>query len=254
MITKRQKALSVLATLITLTASQAEAVRVGPQGPIGLTGAQGIQGIQGIQGVTGSVGATGPAGSNGSNGSNGSSFVYSMTCGAGGTDACKIGAVGPGGGWIFFVDYNDQYTGFDYLEAAATDIALVAWCVGGTDSTASIYSSALSVSQYWVLNRVGTGSVNTAAMKAACTSGAAYSATAYVSSPVKTDWFLGSEGEMMLMYTNLRQAGVGGFADNYYWSSTEYSSTIAWFQFFLSGYQDASSKGDTYLVRAVRAF
>ena len=52
----------------------------------------------------------------------GSSFSYSMTCGVSGTDACKIGAVGPGGGWIFFVDYNDEYTGFDYLEAAPDDI------------------------------------------------------------------------------------------------------------------------------------
>jgi len=46
-----------------------------------------------------------------------------MTCGISGTDACKIGAVGPGGGWIFFVDYNDQYPDFTYLEAAPTDIA-----------------------------------------------------------------------------------------------------------------------------------
>ena len=47
---------------------------VGPQGPIGLTG----------------------------------SFPYSMTCGISGKDACKIGAVGPGGGWIFFVDKDDE--------------------------------------------------------------------------------------------------------------------------------------------------
>ncbi len=43
-----------------------------------------------------------------------------MTCGANGTSACKIGTKGPGGGWIFFVDYNDQFSGFDYLEAAPT--------------------------------------------------------------------------------------------------------------------------------------
>jgi hypothetical protein len=39
-----------------------------------------------------------------------------MTCGTSGADACMIGAVGPGGGLIFFVDYNDEYSDFDYLE------------------------------------------------------------------------------------------------------------------------------------------
>ena len=34
----------------------------------------------------------------------------------------KEGDTGPGGGLIFFVDYNNQYAEFDYLEAAPTDL------------------------------------------------------------------------------------------------------------------------------------
>ena len=31
---------------------------------------------------------------------------------------CVVVGVGPGNGTIFFVDYNDQYSGFNFLEAA----------------------------------------------------------------------------------------------------------------------------------------
>ena len=63
-----------------------------------------------------------------------------------------------------------------------------------------------------------------------------------------------SLGELKLMYNNLLEAGVGGFANFYYWSSTEASSFNAWSQLFDSGYQHHSDKGYTYRVRAVRAF
>ena len=171
-------------------------------------------------------------------------FSYSMTCGLSGADACKIGSVGPGGGWIFFVDFNDQYSGFNYLEAAPTDISAVVWCN---------VSTLISGIDGWSANAVGRGQANTTAMIGACESGAAYSADSYFTA-TKSDWFLGSEGEMMLMYTNLRQAGVGGFAYASYWSSTEADSNYAWSQYFGTGGQGGGYKGSTLPVRAVRAF
>ena len=68
----------------------------------------------------------------------------------------------------------------------------------------------------------------------------------------KTDWFLGSLGEMMLMYSNLQ--GVGGFAAGAYWSSSENDATTAWYQTFDSGRQLYSGKTSVYYVRPVRAF
>jgi hypothetical protein len=53
----------------------------------------------------------------------------------------------------------------------------------------------------------------------------------------KNDWWLGSIGEMMLMYTNLRQAGVGDFSSGVYLSSSEFSATSAWGQYFWTGEQ-----------------
>ena len=77
---------------------------------LGGVGADGV-GLIGPQGPVG-IGSQGPQGATGENGTYSSSFPYSMACGVSGTDACKVGALGPGGGWIFFVDYNDQYPGF----------------------------------------------------------------------------------------------------------------------------------------------
>ncbi len=141
--------------------------------------------------------------------------------------------------------FNDQYGGFDYLEAAPADIAAVVWCNYTTTSIPAVAG--------WSANAVGAGQTNTTAMLGVCTSGAAKEADVYLTA-TKSDWFLGSAGEMMLMYTNLRQAGVGGFVNSHYWSSTEFDSNFAWFQDFNAGDQLGISKNYSLPVRAVRAF
>jgi hypothetical protein len=68
----------------------------------------------------------------------------------------------------------------------------------------------------------------------------------------KDDWFLGSLGEMKLMYDNLQ--GLGGFSVEWYWNSTEYADNFAFVQNFSGGNQGANYKGNAYPVRPVRAF
>jgi hypothetical protein len=117
----------------------------------------------------------------------------------------------------------------------------------------------------WAARAVGSGQANTTAMLAngatsyvGDTSRAAFYSDALASGvPVgcvtsKDDWFLGSIGEMKLMYDNLQ--GLGGFVQNYYWSSTEYDAANAWSQYFDYGYQNFSSKGFPGYVRPIRAF
>ena len=176
-----------------------------------------------------------------------------------GTDAgtvadelCKIGMTGPGGGPIFFVDYNDQYAGFNYLEAAPVS------CEGTSKAWSSDTTHSLLAVNGWAARAVGSGQANTTAMMAngstsylADTSGAAYFADSLTCSG-KTDWFLGSLGEMKLMYDNLQ--GLGGFSSGYYWSSSGIGASTAWYQDFDYGFQNFYFKVDTYYVRPVRAF
>ena len=79
-------------------------------------------GAVGANGTNGVVGAKGDVGTAGRNGTDLTGAITQLSiCGTGGTSLCKIGAVGPGGGLIFFVDYNDEYATYNYLEAAPSD-------------------------------------------------------------------------------------------------------------------------------------
>jgi hypothetical protein len=67
-----------------------------------------------------------------------------------------------------------------------------------------------------------------------------------------SDWYLPSMDELNQLYIN--KDAIGGFANYYYWSSTEFNNGNAWGQYFFYGYQDGLNKNDDYVVRAVRAF
>jgi hypothetical protein len=161
----------------------------------------------------------------------------------------KIGDTGPGGGIIFFVDYNNQYLGINYLEAAPQSCeASKFW---------SSEYTAVTAARGWAARAVGAGQANTAAIKAVfrgdtSINNAAYFAT-LCSAGDKSDWFLGSLGEMKLMYDNLQ--GLGGFVENFYWSSNEYDKDNAWGLYFDSGALNSNYKKEgTGYVRPVRAF
>lgn len=76
------------------------------------------------------------------------------------------------------------------------------------------------------------------------------------------DWYLPSIHELRLMNQNIGQGNalglgnIGGFADDIYWSSTEFDASSAWVHNFLTGVPDffGGLKNLTHYVRAVRAF
>jgi|GEM_PF-2244560 len=160
----------------------------------------------------------------------------------------KVGDKGPGGGWIFYVDRDDEFPSFTYLEAAPEDVGSQPWC----DKT----SVSIPGASGEAANALGRGKANTRAMLEVCTSGAANTAAAYRGPNNKTDWYLPAEGELMVMYTKLmREQGKGGFGDGYYWSSSEYDYyLLAWGQYFSNGVQYNGSKDNYLRVRPVRAF
>ena len=152
---------------------------------------------------------------------------------------------GPAGGLIFYVKEGGFSDGWMYLEAAPSDqSAFAVWGCSGGGSISGADGTA-----------VGTGEQNTIDIETGCvTAGTAADICANLSLGGYSDWFLPSKDELNLMYTNLKVAGVGGFAEDGYWSSSEYDANIAWVLHFGIGFQDGYPKNLGLRVRAVRAF
>ena len=76
-----------------------------------------------------------------------------------------------------------------------------------------------------------------------------------------SDWYLPSKEELNAVYVNLKQVGVGGFAEDSYWSSTEDGNDYAWTQNFYTatpgmqaGKNNSSPIRRRQSVRCVRKF
>ncbi|MBN1531714.1 MAG: DUF1566 domain-containing protein [Spirochaetes bacterium] len=174
----------------------------------------------------------------------GSGALFVNEIGAQGT-TYKIGDRGPAGGWIFY-DKGTTSGGWRYLEAASDDQSTGAqWGCHGKSIPGAMGTG------------IGTGKANTAAIIHSCgESGIAAKVAAAYRGGGKSDWFLPSKDELNLMYANLYKAGIGGFADAIYWSSSEGGADYAWLRDFGHGYQNYVSKFGSVnrRVRAVRAF
>jgi hypothetical protein len=168
-----------------------------------------------------------------------------------------LGDTGPAGGFVFYVTGD----GLHGLEAAPEDI-------GGNATATSVawgcYPNLLSG-----MNETGVGSgAHNTSQRDLCSdaSTAAKAAAAYEFNGY-TDWFLPSKAELDLMYHELADTdnndtnsgvgddgNLGGFASDYYWSSSQGNSSGAWGQHFDGGDQFDNDKRSAYRVRAVRAF
>ena len=158
------------------------------------------------------------------------------------------------GGIIFYMDPLANGTG---LVSAAMDQSTGAeWgcfgtTIGGTNET------------------IGTGQANTTAIVNGCgQAGIAAKLCDDLVVGIYDDWYLPSKDELNEMWVNLADSdgdgtntgpsdpnNIGGFADSFYWSSSEFGSNVAWTQNFFSGGQEAFSGKDEFVhVRAIRAF
>ena len=104
--------------------------------------------------------------------------------------------------------------------------------------------------------KLGTGLYNTnkivASLGAPTASYAAGLARTYTGGGY-SDWYLPSKDELNKLYLNRK--AIGGFADEYYWSSTESGRDDATAQNLTNGSQFVNPrKNYKYYVRAVRAF
>ncbi len=140
-------------------------------------------------------------------------------------------STGPGGGLIFY-DKGYYSKGWQYMEAAPADLgSTMMWCSGPLNGGYDPGTGPVTTAN------VGDGLSNTINAIAeysaqSLTAIAAVSCDNYVNNGY-ADWFLPSQGEVILMYSNLYLQGVGGFkggSNQYYWNSTEQQNSY-WFQY-----------------------
>lgn len=145
-----------------------------------------------------------------------------------------------GGGIIFYTDAKGQHG----LIAALTDQSAGAqWgCLNQPINNAKGTAR-------------GSGLANTESIADSCTTGVVAAKICYdLVLNGYSDWYLPSKDELALMYTNLKAAGLGNFANASYWSSSAISDTNAWSQNFSNGTQNSSTKPSSFRVRAIRRF
>jgi Protein of unknown function (DUF1566) len=142
-----------------------------------------------------------------------------------------------GGGIIFYIDGTGQH---GLISATSDQSTGAPWgcystLIGGTGTA------------------IGTGQANTTAIIAGCiTAGIAAQLCDALTLNGYSDWFLPSRDELNQMY--LQKTVIGGFANSFYWSSSEYDAGDAWYQYFPSGTQLNGGKTNPTYVRAIRAF
>ena len=151
------------------------------------------------------------------------------------------------GGIIFWLDATGQH---GLIAATADQSTGIQWYNGTYRYTGTtgdgLYAGAMNTTMIVATQIADDQTGNFAARVCAD-----YSVT--VNGVTYGDWYLPSKYELNLLY--LQKAAVGGFASAYYWSSTDYSFSYAWSQYFIDGTQASNyGKGTNYYVRAVRAF
>jgi hypothetical protein len=151
-----------------------------------------------------------------------------------------------GGGIVFYVYDNRQHG----LIAASTDqYNGIVWFNGikkYTNTTGDGLKSGEMNTSIIIATQTNDNPMGNFAAKVC----ADYSVT--VDGVMYGDWYLPSKHELFLMY--IHKEAIGSFKNDYYWSSTEFSSISAWSQNFFNGSQFNLNKSLPYSVRAIRAF
>ena len=186
------------------------------------------------------------------------------------TSPFEVGDYGPSCvGKVFYVTDG----GLHGLEAAppnwyqgSEEASSVAWINGDpqVDENDDIYQKTQSTTNGNTSEAIGTGLANSNAIVAQVEEAGGtdipYAAALCLDYSVGAgdylfnDWFLPSRDELAQLFTNRDVKRSGGFLDEGYWSSSEYSQWDAWSQYFSNGAQTGTYKSQGRLVRPIRKF
>ena len=151
------------------------------------------------------------------------------------------------GGIVFYIDESGDHG----LIAASEDLGQYEWGCNG-----------VSIGSAWG-EEIGTGNQNTNdIIEFGCSSDDGGLIAAQAASEYQflnyDDWFLPSSLELELMHTTIGQGAnnVGGFSDDYYWSSTNFGNGTTYGHVFNFGNTNSGGlqRHHLYKVRAIRSF
>lgn len=154
-----------------------------------------------------------------------------------------IGGAGPGGGIIFHISDDGKHG----IEAAPLDQSTSrAWDFAGSGLVTFAVKAGIFDGSFNTDRTISTlGYQARAAIICAKYDGGGYG-----------DWYLPSQGELKGMYDDLYLSQLGGFTEDFYWSSTESSSaSFAHVLHFGTGVENqVLSKSTAVFVRCIREF
>ena len=174
------------------------------------------------------------------------------------------------GGYIFFVDVNDDLPSIEGMVASLNDISFFntyfwSWGCSSADPLTPVTSFPPS----GPTAEVGDGWTNTDTIVAHICSASNYAAEKCYDANLDdyTDWFLPSAKELLLMWEHLADSdgdnsnsgpsdpgNLGNFESVDYWSSTLGDDAGAWKTSFSDGTQEVQLRSNAIRVRAVRLF
>jgi hypothetical protein len=167
----------------------------------------------------------------------------------------KVGDTGPAGGIIFY-DKGNNSGGWRYLEAApATTETSAQWRHNSGPLGENVMKAVGETSK-----EIGNGQINTQTiMRYFSQNGGGFGLAVQVCDELAIngfdDWFLPSQDELSYMYGNLYRKGLGGFRNEWYYSSTIRSGDLYLVRInFANGEPDIGDTAVSRRVRAVRRF
>ena len=167
-----------------------------------------------------------------------------------GVGVCSVGDKGPGGGVVFYVQSGTSFGTWKYLEVAPLNWKgeidpLVPWCPASLSTLATLLP-------------IGTGAANTRIIFSQCSdatpdqSVAARVAANYRGGG-KSDWFLPSKNELLLLFQAKNFIGQISSSSEY-WSSSQDSTTRSWAVDLATGASSSDPNMIDHSIRPVRTF
>ena len=157
-----------------------------------------------------------------------------------------IGAVGPGGGLILWV--NDDLEN----ELIALEVAPSGWHLGNESDPTIVWGTSDEFTFPKMKKTVGSGLANCEVIDESDFLCPALLQIDLVAIGDFDDWHLPSVDELQLIYVNIHLSGLGGLTGEQYWTSTPFFSPFVYSIIFSDGEQMMSNVQMAFSVRPIR--